>query len=1275
MGIYKVKKLTAGLLALILIFTSLITFKNEAPVHAEGLQASIEGNLQNQPVKHFSLDYRNNVELDKDQDKIYITFPEGMPVKKALENSRYAVSIYWDGLSRDVRPTMIQVGEIQNGKQTVVLSEFTSDIPAKDIYLSFYKEEYSPTLINPEVGSYSTEVYTSKNSEKKSYSFEVKYEGLLILQQGFISPSGETIFKVRNINSLLENIDFNGEIKVTANYHTTDGFGTQEEKTVNIVEGEGEFSLYLPQNLRSVSVNAYKSNEASVTGNFYKGFHTNPPNVFIKATDHNGNILEDEMMYFRNMSNDRMFGNGMETGYFSTFLEDGEYEILGIHQGAGMAQKLNISNGVAMVGEQTLTPDAPFNYQLQAPNFKITFKDEEGELYKGGQVFIFKQAAGFGFSTNFKINKDGQIVSYLPSGNYNLNSITDQFGISIGKSVDFQITEQHNESHKLELEVQPEPSNVFNNEVIINNKKVNSGSVTIVSQNVDRYDYHRISIQAFEDGTRGFKLPLAPGEYKIESIYDYATDNEYAINQSFTVEEGPEPTHLEVNNSTNVNGTIYDYNGQPAEFSHISMRDSEGNYYSASTGSAGKFYINLQNGTYTLDKVYINGTENILNRTFTVENGELVGSLEIRPVTNNFSGSLYKNSSKEEKLQNGYIIIQQNQSNNQTPIHATLKVLNGDFAAYLPDGEYKVIDVMNEAWEWEAFEELSFEMRDGNLFIQNEQKESLDVFLAEVNFSGNLFQDPAGQLPVEYRGFSVMEDKEHTENSAPEHYWIRTGANGEFKQFLPAGDYVIDGISTSKSWMQTKIKFSINTDKKLVVNGEVLENGWQVTPPAPNMTGRLLDENNVPIAHGGFSLRENKDWSENPEFVWISADENGNYSYNLPINEEGYLVEGIWDGDKFLNLDNYSETNADYQFMIDEENTLVERDIKLPTKTVEGQIIGEQDQGVIYHGISIKKKIDEYTYEYYWLSSDEDGNFAGIIPAGTYEVDGVGSNQGWISLANLEKTITSPDDNIQLEVKPNVKGSVKNNGQLISHGSLKVRPIELDPSKEPWEQEIYIQVQDGLFSAILDSDITYTILGIYQESGYTQLNQSLSVSEANEITVPENNVTGKIEGLVSEELAHAWLHIVPLVDGQPDWDNAVWARLNTDGSYTTYLKPGEYLLSGISTETKWISLDINETIVAEHNNLILDLSTAAKLDGVVMNAAGTVLPGAWIGYSISGSSTKWVQADTNGEFTIPYVEGKTYIVTDVNDANNDEWDADLNIELQPNDTTEIKTDF
>jgi hypothetical protein len=1273
MGKFKgVRKFGIGLWALLLIFTSLITFQNAAPVHAEGLKASIEGNLQNQPVKHFSLDYRNNVELNKDQDKIYITFPQGMPVKKALENSRYAVSVYWDGLSRDVRPTMIQVGEIQNGKQTVELSEFTSDIPAKDIYLSFYKEEYSPTLINPEVGSYSAEVYTSKNSEKKPYSFEVKNEGLLILQQGFISPSDETVFNVRNINSLLENIDFNGEIKVTANYHTTDGLGTHEEKTVTIVEGEGEFSLNLPQNLRSVSVNAYKIDEASVTGNFYKGFHTNPPNVFIKATDHNGNILEDEMMYFRNMSNDRMFGNGIETGYFSTFLEDGEYEILGIHQGAGMAQKLNVTNGVATVGEQTLTPDTPFDYQLQAPNFKITFKDEEGELYKGGQVFIFKQAAGFGFSTNFKINKDGQIVSYLPSGNYNLNSITDQFGVSIGKSVDFQITEQHNESQKLELEVQPEPSNVFNNEVIINNKKINSGSVTILSRNVDRYDYHRISIQAFEDGTRGFKLPLALGEYKIESIYDYATDNEYAINQSFTVEEGSEPTHLEVNTSTNVNGTIYDFNGQPAQFSYISMRDSEGNSYSASTGSAGKFYINLPNGTYTLDKVYINGTENILNRTFTVENGDLVGTLEIRPVANNFSGSLYKNSSKEEKLQNGYITLQQNHSNNQTPIHATLKVLNGDFAAYLPDGEYKVIDVMNEAWEWEAFEELSFEMRDGNLFIQNEQKESLDVFLAEVNFSGNLFQDPAGQLPVEYRGFSVMEDKEHTENSAPEHYWIRTGANGEFKQFLPAGNYVIDGISTSKSWMQTKIKFSINNDNKIVVNGEVLENGWQVKPPAPNMTGKLFDENGNPIAHGGFSLRENKDWSENPEYVWVSVDQNGNYSYNLPINDVGYVVEGIWDGEQFLNLDNYS--NANFLFKIEDETSPIVRNITIPAKTVVGQIIGEQDQGVIYQGISIKKKIDEYTYEYYWLSSDEEGNFAGVIPAGEYEVDGVGTDEGWISLANQNKTITSPDDNIQLEVKPNVKGSIKKNGQLIPHGSLKVRPIELDPSKEPWEQEIYIQVQDGKFSAILDETKNYSILGIHQENGYTHLNQPLNVSESNEITVPENNVTGTIT-VAGEELTHSWLHIVPLIDGKPDWNNAVWARVNADGSYTTYLKPGEYLLSGISTESKWISLDITKTISEGSNTVDVDLTSAAILTGVVKNTAGESLSGAWVGYSIDGSATKWIQANSDGIFTIPYTEGKTYMVTDVNDAKNEKWDGDLNIQLQPTQTTVVETDF
>jgi hypothetical protein len=350
--------------------------------------------------------------------------------------------------------------------------------------------------------------------------------------------------------------------------------------------------------------------------------------------------------------------------------------------------------------------------------------------------------------------------------------------------------------------------------------------------------------------------------------------------------------------------------------------DGSTEWYNASTDETGLYSLRLTDGEYRLLGAYLyEGNEEIgFSTLFTIQDGDLyVGGnkqeileLQIPPVS--FYGKVFDG---DQPVAGGQISFT---TSDEGQYYWKQIGEDGSVSIRLADGDYKVKYVdLYDGTNTEL--NLAFTINNGKLYVNGEEKESLDIVIPPVTLSGVLLD--AG-VPVPVPGainlYSIS-DANQT------YYYGHANDDGTFQFRLPDGEYVLDAIYLydGTSFIPS-IHFSIESGE-LVVNGEKKQS-LEITIPSLTLTGKVYDGGQA-LSSGYVNVTEiggNYSWFSS----WIHEDgtyglrlPDGEYElYSIDSSEKGYVyfhksfkiseAKLVVDGVELESLDIYLEEGINY---------------------------------------------------------------------------------------------------------------------------------------------------------------------------------------------------------------------------------------------------------------------------------------------------------------------------------------------------------------------------
>jgi hypothetical protein len=182
---------------------------------------------------------------------------------------------------------------------------------------------------------------------------------------------------------------------------------------------------------------------------------------------------------------------------------------------------------------------------------------------------------------------------------------------------------------------------------------------------------------------------------------------------------------------------------------------------------------------------------------------------------------------------------------------------------------------------------LAFTINNGKLYVNGEEKESLDIVIPPVTLSGALL-DAGVPVPGAINLYSISDDNQT-------YYYGHANEDGTFQFRLPDGEYVLDAVYLydGTSFIPS-IHFSI-VSGELVVNGEKQQN-LEITIPSLTLTGKVYDGGQA-LSSGYVNVTKIGDYS------WYSSwiHEDGTYGLRLPDGEyELYSVDTPHNGSVYF---------------------------------------------------------------------------------------------------------------------------------------------------------------------------------------------------------------------------------------------------------------------------------------------------------------------------------------------------------------------------------------
>lgn len=721
--------------------------------------------------------------------------------------------------------------------------------------------------------------------------------------------------------------------------------------------------------------------------------------------------------------------------------------------------------------------------------------------------------------------------------------------------------------------------------VKINGKPINeSVNIGIRKANASTYygyyDYRWITT----DKTGAFSFSLAPGEYEVYGV-STSTQWQELHNKTFTVEtdgllaEGESVMNgkLIIDITKNVSGTVY-RGGTPLAYAWIyfktGIKDTAGtqgySYYYSQTDANGRFGLDLPPGSYVIDGISTTAEYISWSQEFTAPVADLA---VIIPGINLQGSVLDENGTPLPYAWLTIAPLSALDSNGNITDYSAVKYFQtdseGKYKGTVPPGTYKIYSVSTA----EKYVQLS-----GYTFtITGQESEPLNITVSipSDNVRGILYDDqnqPVANAWIEIRPQGWTDYSQSR--------WVSTDANGRFSLILDdAGsskNYAVTGISYSTydeqtgyynyRWVVTEQVFTVNAGQVTVVTVKI---------PGNNLEGHIYSDEakQNPVAWASIAVTKADanadDWNATQ---WIWANENGYFSTSLVPGE--YKVTGIYTGKGWMQFT--GET-----FTISDSKTIL--DIVLPAPNVTGTVYGEDGIPLANTGIQIKLAntgADGY-YKYWWVQTDQDGNFELVLQAGDYVVDGVSTPQRWIIL-NKAFTVSSDNTaqnpaNIDVRVPAsNITGTVA--GAWVNNEAwVAVKPV--DAADNDWSQTVWAMTENGVFKFALTVGTQYEVTGYYGPTGWVELTGVT-------FTVTEDlqdigDITGKLN--VSGNVTIGGQPAAKVTVGIKRADSAEtkWVQTDESGNYKIYLDDGSYTVTYVVTDTEWLPVTTNNTITVD----------------------------------------------------------------------------------------------
>lgn len=420
-----------------------------------------------------------------------------------------------------------------------------------------------------------------------------------------------------------------------------------------------------------------------------------------------------------------------ENGIYSMRLKDGSYRVTYGYlfeegEGVPFAAEFEIRNGKLYIDgqEQSLL-------ELEIPPVSLhgLVKDGENPVVDGGIVVASEDYSVYVWKN---INSDGTFTMRLPDGSYHIREVYLE-GTSVPTNLAFSI-----QDGKLYVggELQ-EVLEVNLPSVTVTGTLSESGTPLMGEIYVTQMNEADMPVEAWsmtnEEGVFKFRLP--DGEYSVGSVYlfDGTTFNSGAV---FTVESGELYINGEKRDQLDiqvppisVSGTLTDQ-GTPVSGSMtvIEINNEENPFYTWIWIDSGKFQLRMPDGEYrVLDIGVEDGTSFNAGLEFSVVSGKLyikgepAQSLDITVPAVSLKGTLYNG---QDPVTEGLVSITTLDGDWVTDSY----VYDGSFNGRLPDGEYKVSQVVDHQIGWFNFDQ-PFTILEGKIYVDGNEVDSLSLNL------------------------------------------------------------------------------------------------------------------------------------------------------------------------------------------------------------------------------------------------------------------------------------------------------------------------------------------------------------------------------------------------------------------------------------------------------------------------------------------------------------------------------------------------------------------
>lgn len=677
-------------------------------------------------------------------------------------------------------------------------------------------------------------------------------------------------------------------------------------------------------------------------------------------------------------------------GELSTKITDGDYSVKAVNKGNqwySTNESFTVKQGKVKSSEkQVIQVSDKKEAKVAGPKSELNIEGKlvEGEKGLKGNLVVSKYTSEYDEEVMLIPTKgNGEFSTSLEDGNYLLFGVEFEDGFyrqelyfSVVDGI-LYINEEMQKSLMISL-----PALSYKGKVTDGSKPVSEVGIDL-ERVINEEDYNFEFVEHVRTNKKGeFSLrELQDGQYMV-SVYH---ETYYAWKKvMFEVENGATYIDGEKANLLNILVPTITLKGQLVEgktpitnaWIGIEGYDDNGEqtgFFDMGVDKKGNFGYRLADGQYVIREVYENNRQSMVNVAFEIQNGKMVQdgvtkdslTINLPPVT--LKGQL---EDQGEVLQ-GHIYVEKTTEEGIVEWYNASTDESGMYSLRLTDGNYKVTG----AYLYEMNQEVSlateFQIQNGKLFVDGDQKELLTLQLPPVSLNG-----------VVLDGENLVTGGSVTYSTADEtsYYWSGISEDGKFLGRLVDGEYKIKSVYLyDDTQVELNQEFTIQNGS-LYLNGEPQES-LVIKLPAVTVIGTLLDNGNpVPGFLSVYSIS-----NEYQTFYYGSANEEGKFQLRLPDGEYVFDNVYLYDDTSFRPETGFTVLNG--ELFVNEEK-LETLQIEVPALNLTGNVYNG-DQLLTEGYVNVMGVGAEGSWYSSWIN--EEGSYKFRLPDGEYELQSIDS--------------------------------------------------------------------------------------------------------------------------------------------------------------------------------------------------------------------------------------------------------------------------------------------